>query len=191
MGPVAAGEDGRLFLAVDPSGAPVGFWEGHHNVGVVLADEAGAVCDFELRTPWPERAEQFYGGLFGYTLGAPNRHETLDLAGEQDPHETLDLGGVPQARLTRIGLGEHPHWLPHFGVPGAAEALDTSETLDASEVPDASEASDASVQDAVARAVALGAQVLHAVPHGPTLLRDPAGAVFALGPVGVAAVTGS
>jgi predicted enzyme related to lactoylglutathione lyase len=111
MGPVAAGADGRLSLAVDPSGAPVGFWEGHHDVGVVLADEPGTVCGFELRTPWRERAETFYGGLFGCTV-----------TGEA-PSLSLELAGSPVARLTRIESGEQPYWLPHFGVLDVADAV--------------------------------------------------------------------
>jgi hypothetical protein len=42
FGPIDAGEDGRLLFAVDETGVPVGFWEGHHESGVVLAGEPGA-----------------------------------------------------------------------------------------------------------------------------------------------------
>ncbi|MER5644320.1 VOC family protein [Streptosporangium sp. NPDC002524] len=65
MGPVPAGEDGRLCLAVDPSGAAVGFWEGGRDEGVVLADEPGALCACELHTARPDAAEEFYRGLYG------------------------------------------------------------------------------------------------------------------------------
>ena len=65
MGPVPAGEDGRLCLAVDPSGAAVGFWEGGRDEGVVLVDEPGALCACELHTARPDAAEGFYRGLYG------------------------------------------------------------------------------------------------------------------------------
>lgn len=65
MGPVPAGEDGRLCLAVDPSGAAVGFWEGGRDEGVVLVDEPGALCACELHTARPDAAEEFYRGLYG------------------------------------------------------------------------------------------------------------------------------
>ncbi|MEV4530852.1 VOC family protein [Streptosporangium sp. NPDC049304] len=65
MGPVPAGEDGRLCLAVDPSGAAVGFWEGGRDEGVVLVDEPGALCACELHTARPDSAEEFYRGLYG------------------------------------------------------------------------------------------------------------------------------
>lgn len=65
MGPVPAGEDGRLCLAVDPSGAAVGFWEGGRDEGVVLVDEPGALRACELHTARPGAAEEFYRGLYG------------------------------------------------------------------------------------------------------------------------------
>ncbi len=65
MAPVAVGEFGRLALAIDPAGAPVGFWEGHGPAGVVLADEPGSACRYELRVGAASVARQFYGALFG------------------------------------------------------------------------------------------------------------------------------
>lgn len=65
MGPVPAGENGRLCLAVDPSGAAVGFWEGGRDEGVVLVDEPGALCACELHTSGRETATEFYRGLYG------------------------------------------------------------------------------------------------------------------------------
>lgn len=65
MAPVAVGEFGRLALAVDPAGATVGFWEGHRPEGVVLADEAGSACRYELRVGDAAVAGHFYQTLFG------------------------------------------------------------------------------------------------------------------------------
>ncbi len=65
MGPVPAGENGRLCLAVDPSGAAVGFWEGGRDEGVVLVDEPGALCACELHTSGQEAATEFYRNLYG------------------------------------------------------------------------------------------------------------------------------
>ena len=114
MGPVPAGQDGRLFLAVDPAGAPVGFWEGHHAQGVVLADEPGAVCGHELRTLDRTGADGFYGGLFGYELV------------RRDGVDVLELDGVDRAVLSGSG-SVRPHWLPLFGAappqPVVARAL--------------------------------------------------------------------
>jgi len=70
MAPAAVGEFGRLALAVDPAGAAVGFWEGHRPDGVVLADEPGAACRYELRVGDAAVAARFYGTLFGRETSA-------------------------------------------------------------------------------------------------------------------------
>lgn len=107
MPPVPAGENGRLLLAVDPSGVTVGFWEGARAEGVVLADEPGAICGHELRVPSATRAEDFYGSLFGYRLG---------------PEGEFTLDGVPHARVVESDQGR-PCWLPHFGAADPAETV--------------------------------------------------------------------
>ncbi|MEV7180405.1 VOC family protein [Kitasatospora sp. NPDC093679] len=106
MPPVPAGDNGRLFLAVDPAGAAVGFWEGHRAEGVVVADEPGAVSGHELRVPDATRAAAFYGDLFGHRT-APGEEE-------------LHLDGAPVARLTEGDAGR-PLWLPHFGTADPAD----------------------------------------------------------------------
>ncbi|GAB2916007.1 VOC family protein [Nonomuraea fastidiosa] len=50
FGPVPAGDDGRLLLALDSSGAVFGLWEGHRPSGIVLVDEPGTWCRHELWT---------------------------------------------------------------------------------------------------------------------------------------------
>ncbi|MFF3916644.1 VOC family protein [Streptomyces sp. NPDC001852] len=110
MSPVPAGDDGRLFLAVDPSGVVVGFWEGHRDEGVVLADEPGAVSGHELRVPDAVRAAGFYGELFGYRLAT------------RDEHLELELDGSGQARVVESDQGR-PLWLPYFGATDPADAV--------------------------------------------------------------------
>jgi predicted enzyme related to lactoylglutathione lyase len=103
MAPMAAGDNGRLFLAVDPAGTPVGFWEGHRREGVVLVDEPGAVCRYELRIPRADAVREFYAGLFGYDLV------------RRDGEITLDLDGSTQVRVVE-NAAARPHWLVYFGV---------------------------------------------------------------------------
>ncbi|MGI5154042.1 VOC family protein [Microbispora sp. CA-102843] len=64
FGPIDAGHDGRLLFAVDPSGAAVGFWQGHRPDGVVLVDEPGTWCRHELWTDDPARCAAFYAAVF-------------------------------------------------------------------------------------------------------------------------------
>ncbi|MFI8461793.1 VOC family protein [Kitasatospora sp. NPDC085464] len=107
MPPVPVGANGRLFLAVDPSGVAIGFWEGHRAEGVVLADEPGAICGHELRVPLAATAEAFYGALFGYRLTGDGEFE---------------LDGVGQARVVESDQGR-PQWLPHLGAHDPADTV--------------------------------------------------------------------
>jgi predicted enzyme related to lactoylglutathione lyase len=61
MPPTALGAIGRLFLAIDPAGATVGFWQGAVDEGIVLADEIGASCRYELVVPDRAAVQTFYG----------------------------------------------------------------------------------------------------------------------------------
>ncbi|WP_051781649.1 MULTISPECIES: VOC family protein [unclassified Streptomyces] len=151
MGPVPAGEDGRLFLAVDPQGAPVGFWEGHHAQGVVLADEAGAVCGHDLVVPRADAAERFYGGLFGFRTGR-RRAEGEDAAGDEG-RLTLELHGTAWAGLVEDTAAQ-PGWIPYIGVRDLAASQ--------------------------AAALAAGAQPVGRPTGTRTVLRDPWGAVFGM-----------
>ncbi|MFI6446415.1 VOC family protein [Kitasatospora sp. NPDC050543] len=108
MSPVPAGDDGRLFLAVDPSDVTVGFWEGNRAEGVVLADEPGAVSGHELRVPDARRAARFYGDLFDYRLSPGG--------------EELELDGAGLARVVESDQGR-PLWLPYFGAVDPADAV--------------------------------------------------------------------
>ena len=60
MPPVTLGETGQLFLALDPAGAPVGFWQGFSEAGIVLADEICASCRYELIVRERARVAAFY-----------------------------------------------------------------------------------------------------------------------------------
>ncbi|MFF5114721.1 VOC family protein [Streptosporangium sp. NPDC000509] len=96
MGPVPAGEDGRLCLAVDPSGAAVGFWEGGRDEGVVLVDEPGALCACELHTARPDSAEEFYRGLYGdvpAVIRSSSRTGWVPFFGIGDAENTESSGG--------------------------------------------------------------------------------------------------
>ncbi|MFE9368357.1 VOC family protein [Streptomyces sp. NPDC006711] len=95
LGPVDAGPNGRLLLATDPAGTLTGCWQGARARGVVLADEAGAACGYELRVPDPSAVAGFYRGL-----GA---------------HPTAGDGPGGSFRIVQ-DRSAPPHWLVYFGV---------------------------------------------------------------------------
>jgi predicted enzyme related to lactoylglutathione lyase len=124
MGPVPAGGAGRLFLAVDRAGAPVGFWEGHRSEGVVLADEPGTVCGTRLTVPAHTAALDFYGALFGrppeaaVTESPAAPAHWLPFLGAEDPQATARTAVASGAVL--VEAGERPvlkdPWGAAFGL---------------------------------------------------------------------------
>ncbi|MEV6791464.1 VOC family protein [Streptomyces sp. NPDC051320] len=97
LAPLDAGENGRLLLAADPAGTLVGFWQGRRADGVVLADETGAACRYELHVPETAAVAGFYAGL----------------------------GADPAIRLVADPSGP-AHWLVHFGVDSLTGAVRTA-----------------------------------------------------------------
>ncbi|MEV5410136.1 VOC family protein [Thermopolyspora sp. NPDC052614] len=110
----------------------------------------GVPCWADIATPDLDAAIGFYGGLFGWEMRPVERIPGYVIA---------QVGGRPVAGLGRTAASERPWWSSHFAVP------------------------DVSVCVAVAEAA--GARVLDGPRRVPSLgrtavLRDPAGAAFAL-----------
>lgn len=113
----------------------------------------GKVVFVQLVTPDLAGAEQFYGGLFGWTF--------QDVPGTRSPYAVASLAGMPVAGIAQHAMesGGHgrPAWLSYFSVPDVAAA--------------------------VGNATAQGAKVLapeHMIPGrgDEAVLADPQGAVF-------------
>ena len=72
---------GRMAVIQDPTGAVFVVWQAKRNAGIGIVGDPGAFCWADLSTPDPERAKQFYSGLFGWQL----------FAGEKDPSGYLHI----------------------------------------------------------------------------------------------------
>jgi predicted enzyme related to lactoylglutathione lyase len=95
----------------DPTGATFCLWQPKGNAGMRIQGQPGAFCWADLSTADPERAKQFYSGLFGWQLEA----------GEKDPSGYLHIknggnfiGGIPPAQ--HRDPHSPPHWLIYFAV---------------------------------------------------------------------------
>ncbi|WP_069466851.1 VOC family protein, partial [Actinacidiphila rubida] len=69
IGPLNADEAGRLAIAVDPSGAVFGIWQGDRLPGAEVDGEPGTVAWSELFTRDAGLVAKFYQTVFG--MGAP------------------------------------------------------------------------------------------------------------------------
>ena len=99
---------GRMAVLQDPTGAAVSLWQPKRNTGLGIAGVPGTLCWADLMTPDPQRASQFYSGLFGWKLekgkdGGPYLHI------KNGEHF---IGGVPPAGSA--GPGVPPHWSLYF-----------------------------------------------------------------------------
>jgi predicted enzyme related to lactoylglutathione lyase len=156
MAPLDVGEEGRMAVAVDPTGAVFGLWQAGRHLGAALTNEPNTPCWNELGTRDLDRARRFYSDVFGYEW------EDVDTGPDGPPYATFSVGG----RIVggSYVMGEQmpadvpPNWMVSFAV------ADTDAT--------------------VARTQELGGGVnMPAVdsPYGRyAVLRDPQGGVFSV-----------
>ncbi|MGC5345352.1 VOC family protein [Streptomyces sp. DT24] len=154
VGPLQAGEAGRMAIASDPGGAVFGIWQAAAHPGTAVEAAPGTPTWNELVTRETSAVVKFYEAVFGYGT------RTEDPAGSD--HRTLFLDGRPVASLRGVGRAmprdRGPHWMTYFEVADADEAA--------------------------VRVVELGGLVVRPPEDGPggraVTVADPEGAVFTL-----------
>jgi predicted enzyme related to lactoylglutathione lyase len=154
VGPLDAGEAGRLAIVSDPSGAVFGIWQAAAHLGTALARVPGAPVWNELVTRETSTVAKFYQAVFGYDVEA--------VVSADFDYQTLHLNGRPVASLHGVGRAlprdRGPHWMTYF------EVADTDE--------------------AAARVVDLGGHVLQPPRDGSSgrvaTVADPEGAAFTI-----------
>ncbi|MER5628930.1 VOC family protein [Streptomyces nitrosporeus] len=152
VGPLDAGQAGRLVIASDPCGAVFGVWQAREHLGTTLAGEPGTPVWNELLTRETSSVAKFYQAVFGFGTDA--------VVSADFDYQTLRLEGRAVAALHGVGHAlprdRGPHWMTYF------EVADTDE--------------------AAARVAELGGQVLRppreASGKRVATVADPEGAVF-------------
>ncbi len=94
---------GRMAIALDPTGARFGLWQGRDHVGCEVVNEPNSLVRNDLVTPTPEPAREFYASVFGFTL---DRNEDLPdfdftFLRRPDGHEVAGVFGNPAATRSR------------------------------------------------------------------------------------------
>ena len=104
MEPFDVMDVGRMAVIQDPSGAFFYVWEPHASIGAERVNEPGALTLNQLNTSDAARAEQFYGGVFGWRF-------------EQVPGGDRPYWGIYNGdRLNGGMMEEQPSaWLVYFG----------------------------------------------------------------------------
>jgi predicted enzyme related to lactoylglutathione lyase len=154
VGPLDAGDAGRLMIGSDPAGAVFGVWQAAAHLGTSIDGVPGTPAWHELLTFESTSVAKFYKTVFG--------HEEEPVGSADLDQLTLHVAGRPVAGVRGVGNAlprdRGPHWMTYF------EAADT--------------------EDAVDLVVELGGHVLrppHDSAHGRVAtVADPEGARFSL-----------
>jgi predicted enzyme related to lactoylglutathione lyase len=154
VGPLDAGDAGRMAIASDPSGAVFGIWQTAAHLGTGITEVPGTPTWNQLVTRDSASVAKFYDTVFGY--------EEEPVASADFDYITLHIEGRPVAGIRGVGHAlprdRGPHWMTYF------------------EVADL----DASLTDVID----LGGHVLKTprdTPHGRiATVTDPEGAAFSL-----------
>jgi len=102
---------GRMAVVSDPTGAVFSLWQPKRHIGADLVNEPGAFCWNELYTTDPNKAADFYMGLFGWTKDA--RHM------DYGEYVIFNRGGRQMCGMMQIPKEwgpVPPHWLVYFAV---------------------------------------------------------------------------
>jgi hypothetical protein len=118
MEPFDVMEAGRMAVLADPPGAAFAIWEPREAIGAERVNEPGCLTWNDLATTDPERAQRFYGELFGWGF------EAVDSGGGprywvigHDGGSAGRNGGMRELGPDEAGIP--PHWMPYFAVESA------------------------------------------------------------------------
>lgn len=119
VGPLDAGDAGRLLIASDPAGAVFGVWQAAAHLGTAVAGVPGTPAWHELLTYESTSLVKFYRTVFG--------HEEQPVVSAGFDYVTLHVGGRPVAGIHGVGHAlprdRGPHWMTFFEVTGVEAAV--------------------------------------------------------------------
>jgi predicted enzyme related to lactoylglutathione lyase len=146
MEPFDVMDAGRMAMAADPEGAVFAVWEARRHFGAQVVNEHGALNFNSLSTRDPERAEEFYGAVFGWRILPLSSGPMWSLPAYGDHLEEKTPGlregmaqmGAPEgfvdvvAQLAPIApddSGTLSHWNVTFGVDDASAVAEQATEL--------------------------------------------------------------
>ena len=103
---------GRMAVVQDPTGAYFSVWEPRESIGAERVNEPGAITLNQLNTSDPDRAEEFYAGVFGWRFEA--------VGGGDMPYRGIYNGDRLNGGMMPLAAegGVPSHWLVYFGSEG-------------------------------------------------------------------------
>ncbi|WP_055413921.1 MULTISPECIES: VOC family protein [Streptomyces] len=127
VGPLDAGEAGRMALAADPQGAAFGVWQAREHLGAVEIGAPGSPVWHELMTRDSSAVGKFYDMVFG-CHSEPWSGDGPGPAPEPGSDAlTLRVAGRPVAAIHGVGgalpRDRGPHWRTYFAVADVDKAV--------------------------------------------------------------------
>lgn len=114
--PMEVPGNGRMTVAIDPTGASFGIWQSLGMIGTEIVNEPGGLVWEEAQLADPEAGRAFYGAVFGFTYQPV----------EQGPAEyrTFHAGGDPLGGIGGLDGGGQSRWLASYSVASVGAALE-------------------------------------------------------------------
>lgn len=122
--PMEVGDQGRMAIAADPTGAVFGLWQAKAMVGAQIVNEAGGICWNDHNSNDPEAARRFYAAVFGFTYTAMEGGQDYSTIDGTGPGGTV--GGIGQLDPSSSGIPAH--WAVYFAVDDADAACAAATT---------------------------------------------------------------
>ncbi|MCS7478079.1 VOC family protein [Umezawaea endophytica] len=101
--PVDVMAQGRMAIALDPTGAQFGLWQARDHIGCEVVNEPNSLVRNDLVTPSAGPAREFYSSLFGFSLDRNEDVPDFDFTflRRRDGHEIGGIFGNPEAARSR------------------------------------------------------------------------------------------
>lgn len=114
---------GRMAVIQDPTGAFFCVWEPGGSIGAEIVNGPGALTMSQLNTGEPDRAIEFYSGLFGW--------DSEPMEGGDVSYWGFSNGGRMAGGMMLVPgeVGAPPHWLNYFGAESVDEEVGRIEEL--------------------------------------------------------------
>lgn len=111
QGPMDVMDIGRMAICQDPTGAVFSVWQPKAHQGAAVMGEPGTPCWFELHTRGVEKAQKFYGDVFGWTVRVDADQQYREMTAPGSP---CPMGGMMEMKP------EHgqapPNWMIYMTV---------------------------------------------------------------------------
>jgi uncharacterized protein len=107
-------EGGRTAVIQDPQGATFALWQPGGNFGAHLVNAPGALCLNQLNAVDPEKAQAFYGALFGWRFEVASEEGGPEYVGIYIG-DAVNAGMMP---MPPEASGAPSHWLAYFAIEG-------------------------------------------------------------------------